>query len=43
MIDLKGKRLLLLGGSLWKDVIQDYAKHKGIEELNFILLRFPHL
>ena len=30
MIDLKGKRLLLLGGSLWKDVIQDYAKHKGI-------------
>lgn len=30
MIGLKGKRLLLLGGSLWKDAIQDYAKNKDI-------------
>lgn len=30
MMELKGKRLLLLGGSLWKDAIQDYAKDKGI-------------
>lgn len=30
MMELKGKRLLLLGGSLWKDVIKDYAKDKGI-------------
>lgn len=27
---LKGKRLLLLGGSLWKEAIQSYAKEKGI-------------
>ena len=30
MIDLKGKRLLLLGGSLWKHAIKDYANNKGI-------------
>lgn len=30
MMELKGKRLLLLGGSLWKEAIQDYAKDKGI-------------
>lgn len=30
MENLKGKRLLLLGGSLWKDVIKDFAKKHEI-------------
>ena len=30
MENLEGKRLLLLGGSLWKDVIKDFAKKNGI-------------
>lgn len=30
MKSLKGKRLLLLGGSMWKEVIKQYAKEQGI-------------
>ncbi len=30
MENLKGKRLLLLGGSMWKDAISDFAKENGI-------------
>lgn len=30
MIELRGKRLLLLGGSLWKKAIQNYALKNGI-------------
>ena len=30
MIDLKGKRLLVLGGSTWKKAIADFAKDHGV-------------
>lgn len=30
MENLKGKRLLLLGGSLWKEAIQQFAKESGV-------------
>jgi len=30
MEQLKGKRLLLLGGSLWKEAIEDFARRHGI-------------
>lgn len=30
MKDLKGKRLLLLGGGMWKDAINSFAKNNGI-------------
>lgn len=30
MENLKGKRLLLLGGSMWKDAISDFAKENEI-------------
>ena len=31
MENLKGKRLLLLGGSLWKEAIQQFAEKSGVE------------
>lgn len=31
MESLKGKRLLLLGGSLWKEAIQQFAEEKGVK------------
>jgi hypothetical protein len=33
MQELKGKRLLLLGSSIWKDMIRQYADENGIELL----------
>lgn len=33
MQELKGKRLLLLGSSIWKDMIKQYADENGIELL----------
>lgn len=30
MKNLKGKRLLVLGGSIWKDAILNFAKESGI-------------